>query len=87
MGLEGIGSKRTDAPYDSGLSKTWLKPKNRASETVRRECEEDMGRKNHARFVASVITSRHATVTLSGVCDALAVCKLRNRTRGGPLRR
>ena len=40
MGLEGIVSKRTDAPYRSGPSKTWLKAKNPASEAVRREREE-----------------------------------------------
>ena len=39
MGLEGIVSKRTDAPYRSGPSKTWLKSKNPASEAVRRERE------------------------------------------------
>jgi len=32
MGLEGIVSKRTDAPYRSGPSKLWLKSKNPASE-------------------------------------------------------
>ena len=41
MGLEGIVSKRTDAPYRSGPSKTWLKSKNPASEAVRREREEE----------------------------------------------
>ena len=41
MGLEGIVSKRLDAPYRSGPSKTWLKSKNPASEAVRREREED----------------------------------------------
>ena len=41
MGLEGIVSKRTDAPYRSGRSRTWLKSKNPASEAVRREREED----------------------------------------------
>jgi len=41
MGLEGIVSKRTDAPYRSGPSKVWLKSKNPASEAVRREREED----------------------------------------------
>jgi len=41
MGLEGIVSKRTDAPYRSGPSRTWLKSKNPASETVRREREEE----------------------------------------------
>jgi bifunctional non-homologous end joining protein LigD len=41
MGLEGIISKRTDAPYRSGPSMVWLKSKNPASEAVRREREED----------------------------------------------
>ena len=41
LGLEGIVSKRVDAPYRSGLSKTWLKSKNPASEAVRREREEE----------------------------------------------
>jgi bifunctional non-homologous end joining protein LigD len=41
MGLEGIVSKRTDAPYRSGRSKTWLKSKNPASDAVRREREEE----------------------------------------------
>ena len=40
MGLEGIVSKRVDAPYRRGPSKTWLKSKNPASEAVRREREE-----------------------------------------------
>ena len=40
MGLEGIVSKRIDAPYRSGPSRTWLKSKNPASEAVRREREE-----------------------------------------------
>jgi len=37
---EGIVSKRTDAPYRSGPSKTWVKTKNPASAAVRREREE-----------------------------------------------
>ena len=41
MGLEGIVSKRTDAPYRSGPSKMWLKSKNPESEAVRRESEEE----------------------------------------------
>ena len=41
MGLEGIVSKRVDAPYRSGPSRTWVKSKNPASEAVRREREED----------------------------------------------
>jgi ATP-dependent DNA ligase len=39
LGLEGIVSKRTDAPYRSGRSRVWLKSKNPASEAVRRESE------------------------------------------------
>ena len=34
MGLEGIVSKRIDAPYRSGPSTTWLKSKNPLSEAV-----------------------------------------------------
>jgi bifunctional non-homologous end joining protein LigD len=45
LGLEGIVSKRLDAPYRSGLSKTWLKSKNPLSPAVRREREEDWGQK------------------------------------------
>ena len=41
MGLEGIVSKRVDARYRSGISTTWLKSKNPASEAVRREREEE----------------------------------------------
>ena len=40
MRLEGIVSKRTDAPYRSGPSVAWLKSKNPASAAVRREREE-----------------------------------------------
>jgi len=41
MGLEGIVSKRTDAPYRSGPSVAWLKSKNPASAAVGREREEE----------------------------------------------
>ncbi|MGC2812517.1 MAG: hypothetical protein WA303_19370 [Bradyrhizobium sp.] len=43
MGLEGIVSKRLDAPYRSGPSKVGLKSKNPLSEAVRREWEKDWG--------------------------------------------
>jgi bifunctional non-homologous end joining protein LigD len=43
LGLEGIVSKRLDAPYRSGPSKAWLKSKNPLSAAVRREAEEDWG--------------------------------------------
>ena len=39
--LRGIVSKRTDAPYRSGRSRTWLKSKNPESAAVRREREEE----------------------------------------------
>src|SRR6478609_11472274 len=42
MRLEGIVSKRTDAPYRSGLSKTWLRSKNPASAAVRRGRQESV---------------------------------------------
>ena len=41
LGLEGIVSKRLNAPYRSGPSKTWLKSKNPLSEAVRRERDEE----------------------------------------------
>jgi bifunctional non-homologous end joining protein LigD len=41
MGLEGVVSKRVDAPYRSGPSKVWVKAKNPASDAVRREREEE----------------------------------------------
>jgi bifunctional non-homologous end joining protein LigD len=41
LGLEGIVSKRLDAPYRGGPVKTWLKSKNPLSEAARRESEED----------------------------------------------
>ena len=42
MGLEGIVSKRVDAPLSQrAMSTTWLKSKNPASEAVRREREEE----------------------------------------------
>ena len=41
MGLEGIVSKRADAPYRSGPLKAWVKSKNPESAAVRREREEE----------------------------------------------
>src|SRR5258706_15061722 len=45
MGLEGIVSKRKDSPYRSGRSPDWLKSKNPACAAVKRESEEDWGRR------------------------------------------
>ena len=50
MGLEGIVSKRVDAPYRSGPSRTWLKSKNPESAAVRREREEEW-RSNFISFL------------------------------------
>ena len=46
MGLEGIVSKRKGSPYRSGRSADWLKMKNPACAAVRREAEEDWGKRN-----------------------------------------
>jgi ATP-dependent DNA ligase len=45
MGLEGIVSKRKDSMYRSGRSPDWLKMKNPEASAVKREAEEDWGRK------------------------------------------
>jgi bifunctional non-homologous end joining protein LigD len=45
MGLEGIVSKRKDSAYRSGRSPDWLKSKNPACAAVKREAEEDWGKK------------------------------------------
>jgi bifunctional non-homologous end joining protein LigD len=46
MGLEGIVSKRLGSRYRSGRSPDWLKFKNPAAPAVRREAEEDWGRRS-----------------------------------------
>src|SRR6266550_3957838 len=45
MGLEGIVSKQRNSPYRSGRSRDWLKMKNPDAPAVRREAEEDWGRR------------------------------------------
>jgi bifunctional non-homologous end joining protein LigD len=45
MGFEGIVSKRLGSPYRSGRSPDWLKFKNPAAPAVKREAEEDWGRR------------------------------------------
>ena len=45
FGCEGIVSKRLGSPYRSGRSGHWVKTKNPAAPAVRREAEEDWGRK------------------------------------------
>jgi bifunctional non-homologous end joining protein LigD len=45
LGLEGIVSKRKDSPYRSGRSPDWLKMKNPEAPAVKREAEEDWGKR------------------------------------------
>jgi len=49
FGCEGIVSKRLGSPYRSGRSGHWVKTKNPAAPAVRREAEEDWGRKRKGR--------------------------------------
>ncbi len=48
LGCEGIVSKRLGSPYRSGRVDHWLKIKNPAAPAVRREAEEDWGRRRWA---------------------------------------
>jgi bifunctional non-homologous end joining protein LigD len=45
LGLEGIVSERKGSPYRSGRSPDWLKMKNPDAPAVKREAEEDWGRR------------------------------------------
>jgi bifunctional non-homologous end joining protein LigD len=45
LGFEGIVSKRLGSPYRSGRSRHWVKSKNPKHPAVKREAEEDWGRK------------------------------------------
>jgi ATP-dependent DNA ligase len=45
MGFEGIVSKRKDSAYRSGRSPDWLKMKNPAAPAVKREAEEEWGKR------------------------------------------
>jgi bifunctional non-homologous end joining protein LigD len=45
LGPEGIVSKRLGSPYISGRSPDWLKMKNADAPAVKREAEEDWGRR------------------------------------------
>jgi hypothetical protein len=45
LGLEGIVSKRKDSVYRSGRSPDWLKMKNSDAPAVKREEEEEWGKK------------------------------------------
>jgi bifunctional non-homologous end joining protein LigD len=45
LGLEGIVSKRKGSPYHSGRSPDWLKMKNADAPAVKREEEEEWGKR------------------------------------------
>jgi ATP-dependent DNA ligase len=45
LGLEGIVSKRKDSAYRSGRSPDWLKMKNPTAPAVKREEDEEWGKK------------------------------------------
>jgi bifunctional non-homologous end joining protein LigD len=45
LGLEGIVSKRKGSTYRFGRSPDWLKMKNSAAPAVKREAEEEWGKK------------------------------------------
>jgi ATP-dependent DNA ligase len=45
LGLEGIVSKRKDSAYRSGRSPDWLKMKNSDAPAVKREAEEEWGKR------------------------------------------
>jgi bifunctional non-homologous end joining protein LigD len=45
MGLEGIVSKRLGSPYRSGRSRHWVKSKNPKHPAVKREAEEEWGKR------------------------------------------
>jgi len=49
LGCEGIVSKRLGSPYRSGRSPHWIKVKNPEAPAVRREAEEDWGKKGRRR--------------------------------------
>jgi hypothetical protein len=63
-------SKRADAPYRSGPSKTWVKTKNPASAAVRREREEqwrDSQRDCHVGLAATPVTAANALANGCGI--------------------
>ena len=53
MGLEGIVSKRLGSRYRSGRTSDWLKFKNPEAPAVRREAEEDWGKRRSSPCAAS----------------------------------
>jgi bifunctional non-homologous end joining protein LigD len=50
LGLEGIVSKRKESPYRSGRSPDWLKMKNANAPAVKREEEEEWGKRKPSQY-------------------------------------
>src|SRR4051794_32921442 len=76
LGLEGIVSKRLDAPYRSGLSKTWLKSKNPLSPAVRREREEEWRRSSRRGIHCR--SGNRAPVMEMGICVGGELAEITN---------
>src|SRR5437764_4112328 len=64
LGCEGIVSKRKDSPYRSGRSRHWVKSKNPTAPAVKREAEEDWGKRNGDKLslLAAVLLDQLANV-------------------------
>jgi len=58
LGCEGIVSKRLKPFYRSGRSRDWLKMKNPSAPAVKREAEEDWGRRRWRKARTSSNSSR-----------------------------
>jgi bifunctional non-homologous end joining protein LigD len=58
LGCEGIVSKRLGSLYRSGRSRHWIKIKNPAAQAVKREAEEDWGKKRPAAPAANIRSMR-----------------------------
>jgi bifunctional non-homologous end joining protein LigD len=58
LGCEGIVSKRLGSLYRSGRSPHWLKIKNPKTPAVKREAEEDWGKKRRAAPAATIRSMR-----------------------------
>ena len=66
MGLEGIVSKRLGSTYRSGRSPDWLKFKNPEAPAVKREAEEDWGRRGVAMPVLTLRRIRQDRFVVTG---------------------
>jgi hypothetical protein len=58
LGLEGIVSKKLDAPYKSGPSKAWLKIKNPKAPAATRNCRWDLLTKFYPNFIVPMFLAK-----------------------------